>query len=221
MMRPIIIWGATGQARVLAEFLPKLGFELRAFFDNNPKVLSPIPAVPIHYGRDGFLHWREANPSPAAGLAAIGGEHGEDRLAMQDFLSAHGIEIATAVHPRAFVAGDASIGAGSQVLAMAVVAAGCALGRGCIVNHHADVDHECILADGVHLGPGATLCGLVSVGAFTLVGAGATVLPRIRIGSRSVVGAGSVVTRDIPDNVIVLGNPARIIRAHDNRPAEA
>jgi acetyltransferase-like isoleucine patch superfamily enzyme len=83
------------------------------------------------------------------------------------------------------------------------------------------VDHECILADGVHIAPAATLCGLVTVGESTLIGAGATVLPRIHIGARSIVGAGAVVTRDLPDNVVASGNPARIIRALAHRPTSA
>lgn len=212
-MKPIVLWGATGQARVLAEFLPALGFGLRALFDNNPEVVPPFADIPVFHGDAGFLRWREAHPGPVVGLAAIGGERGAQRRERNRFLSGHGVEIATLVHPRAFVAADASVGEGSQVLALSVVAAGCRLGKAVIVNHRASVDHECVLGDGVHVAPGATLCGLVTVGDDVLVGAGATVLPRVRIGAGTVVGAGSVVTGDLPDNVVAFGNPARIIRA--------
>ena len=53
----------------------------------------------------------------------------------------------------------------------------------------------------------------VSIGADVWVGAGALILPGVRIGSRTVIGAGSVVTRDIPDDVLAVGNPCRVIRA--------
>jgi acetyltransferase-like isoleucine patch superfamily enzyme len=86
------------------------------------------------------------------------------------------------------------------------------IGDACIVNSSANVDHECVLGHGVHIAPGATLTGCVEVGDRSFIAAGAVVLPRIKIGSDSIIGAGSVVTRDIPDNVIAFGSPARIIR---------
>lgn len=50
------------------------------------------------------------------------------------------------------------------------------------------------------------------IGSDVWVGAGALILPGVRIGSRTVIGAGSVVTRDIPDGVLAIGNPCRVIR---------
>jgi sugar O-acyltransferase (sialic acid O-acetyltransferase NeuD family) len=119
-------------------------------------------------------------------------------------------------HPTAHVASDVPVGDGSQILGMAFVGTGSRIGRSVILNTGARVDHDCDIADGVHLGPGVTLCGTVTVGRSSFVAAGAVVLPRVRIGSGSLVGAGSVVTRDLPDKVVAYGNPARIIRS---RPA--
>jgi acetyltransferase-like isoleucine patch superfamily enzyme len=64
----------------------------------------------------------------------------------------------------------------------------------------------------VHLAPGATLCGLVSVGDGAMIATGATVLPRIKIGQGATVGGGAVVVKDVPDYAVVVGNPARVIR---------
>ena len=47
------------------------------------------------------------------------------------------------------------------------------------------------------------------------IGANATILPGVTIGENAVVGAGSVVTKDVPDNAVVAGNPARLIRFLD------
>jgi acetyltransferase-like isoleucine patch superfamily enzyme len=79
------------------------------------------------------------------------------------------------------------------------------------VNTRASIDHEGVLGDGVEIAPGATLCGHVHAGANAWVCAGATILPRIRIGADARVGAGAVVTRDVPDGVIVVGVPARLL----------
>jgi acetyltransferase-like isoleucine patch superfamily enzyme len=55
----------------------------------------------------------------------------------------------------------------------------------------------------------------VTIGNDVWVGGGALILPGVTIGSGAVIGAGSVVTRDIPDNVLAVGNPCRVVRAID------
>ena len=55
----------------------------------------------------------------------------------------------------------------------------------------------------------------VEIGADVWVGGGAVILPGVRIGSRAVIGAGSVVTRDIPEGVLAVGNPCRVVRTID------
>jgi len=213
VLRRIVLWGATGQALVLADFLPELGYCIKALVDRDPSVESPVPGVSILRGEWAFAQWMRVQSSPPAALVAIGGDRGADRLEVQCLMESAGCQLVTAVHPKATVSASAGIGLGSQVLAGAVVGPGTEIGRGVIVNTRASVDHECRLSDGVHAAPGVILCGLVQIGRAAFVGAGAVVLPRIRIGENSVIGAGSVVTRDIPDNVIAFGSPARIVRA--------
>ncbi len=212
MLKPLIIWGAGGHAKVLREFSHALGFDLTALFDN-AAVLTPFPETPVFVGREGFFRWKANEGSfEVAGLIAIGGDRGRDRLEIQAFLSENGIKIIRAVHPTAFVAADAQLGDGCQVLAHAVIGVEVRIGDGCIVNTKASVDHECVLGDGVHVAPGATLAGCVEVGNCSMIGAGAVVLPRVKIGSNALIGAGAVVTKDVPDNAMVVGNPSRILR---------
>jgi acetyltransferase-like isoleucine patch superfamily enzyme len=77
------------------------------------------------------------------------------------------------------------------------------------VNTAASVDHDCIIGAGVHVMPGATVAGEVTVADAAAIGSNATVLPRLRIGKGAVVGAGAVVTRDVADGQVVVGCPAR------------
>ncbi len=57
----------------------------------------------------------------------------------------------------------------------------------------------------------------VTIGSDVWVGGGSIICPGVTIGSRTVIGAGSVVTRDLPDDVVAVGNPCRVIRKLDNR----
>lgn len=208
-MKPIVFWGATGQARVLKECV-SADYELIALFDNDESVASSFPGIPIFHGTGGFQKWRAKNPSKGIRfLVAIGGERGRDRLAIHDLLVGHGLEPATAIHRSSFVAPDAELGPGCQVLAMAAVAVGAVLGRETIVNTSASVDHDCRIGEGVHVAPGARLAGEVTVGDLSMIGTGAVVLPRVTIGRNVLVGAGSVVLKDVPNDSTVYGNPAR------------
>lgn len=209
-----ILWGSAGHAKVLYEAIHRQHGRVIALFDNSPEAVSAIANVPLIGGDDAFPAWAESRSDRRSlfGLVAIGGSRGEDRLNVQSLMARHGLRIDPLVHPKAFVADSAELGAGSQVLASAVVAACARIGAACIINHQASIDHECRIDDGVHVGPGATLCGCVHVEKNAMIGAGAVVLPRVHIGQKSIVGAGAVVTRDVIDGVIVVGNPATILR---------
>lgn len=217
---PLIIWGAKGHALALVDFLRPLGHRIVALFDNDPNVSNSLPEIPLFIGKAGFHDWLASHndASNLRSLVAIGGDRGRDRLELQAMMVTAGIApLASAVHPKAFVANNAKIGVGTQIMALAGACAGTTIGAACILNTKSTIDHDSKLGDGVHLAPGATLAGCIEIGDNVMIGAGAVVLPRIRIGHDTVIGAGSVVTRDIPDGVIAYGNPARVMRKNESR----
>ena len=216
--RSYILWGSAGHAKVLADIITLRGGKVVALFDNNPEASAVLPHVPLFIGQKGFQEWRQKNLDiKTYGLVAIGGSYGADRCLIQQELQHHGIIFEPILHPAAIVCDNSVISAGSQILAGAIIAANARIGLSCIINHGAIIDHESVLGPGVHIAPGATLCGCVTVGSNSMIGAGATILPRITIGTNSIIGAGAVVTRDVPDNVIVVGNPAQFMRQNPSR----
>lgn len=211
-----VLWGSAGHAKVLAEIIALKGARVIALFDNN-EVEPALPGVPLFKGVDGFHGWVKAqgeNISRIAAMIAIGGARGSDRQSIQKMFRQYGFKLPVLCHPAAVVSQTARLGDGTQILALANVAAEVHLGEVCIVNHHASIDHECKIGNGVHIGPGATLCGCVTVGDNAFIGAGATVLPRLSIGAGSIIGAGAVVTRNVPPDTIVVGNPAKPINSN-------
>lgn len=209
----LIIWGGTGNFKVLCELLQEQ-FRIAGYFDNNPHIAKEYRGIPCLGNREAFLDWVrqfDAAEKPSF-IVSIGPGYGQVRVDVHEELRAAGLLPITAVHRTAFVAPNASLGQGSQVYANASVCVDTQVGRACIINTAASVDHECVLEDGVSIGPGARLAGLVQVGKNADIYTGAVVLPRIRIGAGAIVGAGAVVLKDVPEFVVVAGNPARIIK---------
>lgn len=117
------------------------------------------------------------------------------------------------VHPRANVSKRLAspIGEGTVIMPGATINSCASIGRHCIINTNASVDHDCVLEDFVHISPGVSLAGNVSVGEGTHIGIGASVIQGIKIGSHCTIGAGAVIIRDVPDGAKVVGNPGRVI----------
>lgn len=85
------------------------------------------------------------------------------------------------------------------------------IGNGTLINSGALVHHEAHVGAFCEVAPRAVLLGKVQLGDCVMVGANATILPGVKIGNHVVVGAGAVVTKDIPDEVTVVGVPGRIV----------
>jgi sugar O-acyltransferase (sialic acid O-acetyltransferase NeuD family) len=104
------------------------------------------------------------------------------------------------------------LGPGGYVNTGCTLGSSSEFGRFVFINRGASIGHHARLGDFVSIGPGATVAGNVTVGSGTMVGAGATILPGLHVGTDAVIGAGSVITRNVPSNCLIVGNPARIVR---------
>lgn len=118
----------------------------------------------------------------------------------------------TLLSPHAEISPSAVIKEGTVVLPGVNVSADVCIGVCCRLNCRANIMHNTVLEDYVTVAPNAVLLGNVSVGEGSYIGANATILPRKKIGKNVIVGAGAVVTKDVPDNVVVCGNPATFLR---------
>ncbi|UMB60333.1 acetyltransferase [Lutibacter sp. A80] len=107
---------------------------------------------------------------------------------------------------------NVNLGDGSIIMSGVNISNSTSFGVGCIVYYNSNITHDCVIGDFVEISPSVNLLGNVKVGAFTQIGSNSTVLPNRTIGKNVIIGAGSVVTKDIPDNSMALGVPAKVVK---------
>jgi sugar O-acyltransferase (sialic acid O-acetyltransferase NeuD family) len=207
-MTAVVVIGAGGHGRVVADAARAAGFTVLGFTDRDDAMRGRrIDGVEV-LGDDSAL--ARFDPRTVQVANGVGGTRVSPlRREVHERLSAGGWTIASIVHPRAIVADNRTLGAGAQIMAGAVVQPGACLGAGVIVNTGALVDHDCEVGDHSHIAPGAVLSGGVKLGAGCHIGTGAVLIQGISLGARCLVGAGAVVVASCGDQVKLLGVPAR------------
>ena len=206
-----VIVGAGGHGRVVLDILMNSGStEIIGFVDSNPDLVGRrIDGIPVLGALEDLGRIREAFGADSA-IVAIGNNGVRRNFA--DRIQAMGLDLASAIHPSAHVARNASLGRNIVVAAGALVGAHCQIGDSVILNTGCIVDHESLIGTATHVCPGARLAGRVTVESGAFVGIGATVIQNIRIGYEAVIGAGAVVIADVAPMSTVVGVPARLIK---------
>ena len=208
----MLIIGAGGFAREILEiFHQKDDIENLAFYND-----LNLNDEPLLFGRFPVL----SNESQVRDFfkgkgndftIGIGKPHLREKM-YGKFISLGGHFVST-ISPRAILGSyEVQISEGCNILDNAIISNSTSIGRGCIAYYNTMITHDCKVGDFVELSPGATLLGGCTIGSYTHIGANATVLPRVAIGSNSIIGAGAIVNKDLPDNCIAVGVPARIIK---------
>lgn len=203
-MNKLIIIGASGHGKVIADIAMKNGYVDIAFLDDNADIRS-CGGHKVLGRSETATQYKDADLIVAIGNAEI-------RSKIQAQLSAAGSHIVSLIHPNAVIASSVTIGAGTVIMAGAVINPDVVIGQGCIINTCASIDHDCIIGDHVHVSVGSHLCGTVSVGSKTWIGAGATVINNVSICPNCMIGAGTVITKSIDLAGTYVGIPARKIK---------
>lgn len=208
--------GAGGHAKVVMEILRATGeFEIVGLLDEDPSLKGQeILGVPI-LGDDELLDSLIQNNVRRAFVGVGSASDAAPRKNVYETILSSGLEPVSAVHPSATVSPSAVIGAGSTVMAGAIINACAVLGVNVVINTGAIIEHDCVIGDHAYVATGAVLSGGVTVGECAHIGAGAAVRQRISIGAGSVVGVSSAVAKDVPAGVVVVGVPAQILHQAD------
>ncbi len=203
-MKRLIIIGASGHGKVVADIAKKCGYTDIVFLDNNMTISSCAGYAVL--GPDTMTAELDGDVFIAVGNAEV-----RKRLMERNVDR----NFPVLIHPDAVLADDIVIGAGSVVMAGTVINPGAWIGKGAIINTSSSVDHNCIIGDYCHIAVGAHLCGNVKVGEEAWIGAGSTVSNNINICSNAIIGAGAVVINDITEKGTYIGVPAKKMSTHN------
>ena len=197
-MKKLVIIGASGHGKVVADIAIKNGYNEIIFLDDDESIYE-CGSYPI-VGKSSEIGTIDADVIIGIGNAGV-------RKRIQESIPDE--KMATLIHPDAVVAEVVVMGAGTVVMAGAVINPGARIGKGCIINTCSSVDHDCEVGDYVHIAVGSHLCGTAFVGNETWIGAGAIVSNNVSICPNCMIGAGEVVIKEIKESGTYVGVPAK------------
>lgn len=204
MRKKVVIIGAGGHAKVIADIIEKSGDEIVGFLDDNKEIGTTIIK---EYKVIGDLNNRFAMAVTKENLEfiiAIG-----DNKKREEISHSPNLKFYTAIHPSAQIGLDVEIKEGTVVMANVCINSSAKIGKHCIINTGAIIEHDNIIEDFVHISPNVALGGTVKIGESTHVGIGSIVKNNITICKNCTIGAGAVVVKNIIEEGTYVGVPAR------------
>jgi sugar O-acyltransferase (sialic acid O-acetyltransferase NeuD family) len=201
-----ILIGYSGHALVVAETAIDNKINLMGYADKTPVSSNPFQLDYLGFENDDdFVGWKE----DVTFVLGIGDNNLRQKVA--HLIENKGKVSETVIHSSASISKTVTVRSGTFINRNVAINAFAKIGKNVILNTGSIIEHECNIADAVHIAPGAVLAGNVTVGERTFVGANSVIKQGITIGRDVIIGAGSVIITDIPDGKKVVGNPSRII----------
>lgn len=204
MSKQIVIIGAGGHGKVVADIVMLSGDTVLGFLDDGKAPGETVCGIPVLGPVSAYVHFPDA-----WFLVAVGDGTLRERLVSR----MNGVKWHMAIHPTAVISPmETEIGEGTVVMANAVVNPCARIGSHCIINTGAIVEHDNEIGNFSHISVGAKLGGTVKIGEKTWVGIGAAIKNNVTVCGDCVIGAGAVVVRDITVPGTYTGTPARKIK---------
>lgn len=197
-MKRLVIIGASGHGKVIADIAIKNGYKDIVFLDDNESI-NECAGFPV-IGNTNLAKTLDGDKIVAIGNAQIREKIQKDIIAV------------SLVHPDAVISRRVKMGIGTVIMAGVVINSDVTIGNGCIINTGASVDHDCVVGDFSHISVGAHVSGTCRIGNRTWVGAGSIVSNNIDICGDCMIGAGTVVVNNINKSGVYIGVPAKKIK---------
>ncbi len=202
----IAIVGYSGHSFVVLDAAKEMGLNVTYYCERNQVSFNPFEINYLGDEASESFNWNAVDGF----ILGIGDNKIRQKVA--GLILSKNKAILNVIHPSSVLSNYATFGMGNFIAANVSVNALAKIAENCILNTGCIVEHECVIESGVHIAPGTVLAGNVAVGKNSFIGANSVVKQGVKIGSGVIVGAGSVVIKDIPDNEIWAGNPAKKLK---------
>ncbi|MBN7809375.1 acetyltransferase [Algoriphagus sp. H41] len=211
MDKPVIILGAKGIAHPALEIFNSNQVIVYGFLDEDESIYgTEINNIPVlgNTEDEGFL--KLVGKKTEAFVAVDDTKY--RKFLVEMLHDVRKVQPVNAIHQRAYISTDASIGHGNFINANVTVGAGSEVGSHCILHTGAIIDHKVKMADFVQVGAGSIINAEVTIEEGAFIGSGVTIVGGVTIGKGARVGAGSVVIASVGKNETVFGNPAAKVK---------
>ena len=200
-MKKAYIFGASGHANVIATIIHKK-YDRIHFIDLSPTIGNVINENEFFKQIDAYK----------MGDIFIGIGSNKIRTKIYTKLDDLGATPTNCIALNSFIAHDAQLGNGIVICPGTVIGSKAIIGNNTIINTLSSIDHDCVLGDNTQVTAGVTFGGTTIVGKNCFLGIKSATIPNISIGDNSIIMAGSLVYKNVPENVMVGGNPARVMK---------
>ena len=214
-MKNIVLIGGGDQAHYTIDIIHKEGkYKIVGIIDAQEEIGSIKFGYKI-IGRQDAIKQIAALYEVDGGVISIGDNWTRHYVAEQIKKLVPKFKFINAIHPSIIIGDNVELGEGIVAMAGCIFNPKAKIGNFTFFATGAQVEHDCIIGNYASISAGSITGGYVELGDFAALTLGVTVFDRIKIGKNSVVGAGSLVVKDLPDNVLAYGNPAKIIRKRE------
>jgi sugar O-acyltransferase (sialic acid O-acetyltransferase NeuD family) len=208
--RKVLVVGSSGHAKVIIDIFERTNIEIIGVIDDyrnkNEKTLGYSVLGKVQDVAEIIEKFK------CSVFIAIGDNYGRQLVMKKIKTLNSNVIFSSAIHPSALIGKNVSLGEGVALMAGSIVNADAKIGDFAFINTNASADHDVEMSNFSSLAPGVTVGGNVKIGECSAISIGATLKENIVIGSHSVIGAGSLLMKNCPDNVVMYGVPAIIVR---------